>query len=430
MDNLIHEYEPLWGSWYIESLIGEGSYGRVYKIKKTEYNKISYSVLKIISVPKNQKEIDKAFMEGIDQISVKNYFKDMADSIYPEIQWMNEIENESNIVKFEDFQVFARKDNIGFDILIRMELLKSLNSYAMEHEICISDVIKMGKDLCKALVVCKKYHKIHRDIKPENIFVTADGDYKLGDFGIARKLGDFNLGMSVNSMYEYMAPEIYMGCDYDERADIYSLGLLLYTFLNKRKPPFLTNAPMLKYDERNKAIKLRLEGKPIEALDFISERLGNVILKACSYQLEERFPSAEDFLKELESLTKLDYISREEASKFSTTQRKKEVLDARIVCLNFQSVGFAQSTNKMSVIGSNKNVSDWKQVALPYIQLEDNVVTKTISLQKKVIIVIGVAMIIISLIASDFIFFLAKDWYRDNFKMKRQNTESIVPDSK
>ena len=49
-------------------------------------------------------------------------------------------------------------------------------------------VIKLGMDLSKALEYCRKLKIIHRDIKPENIFVSRFGDFKLGDFGIAREL--------------------------------------------------------------------------------------------------------------------------------------------------------------------------------------------------------------------------------------------------
>ena len=85
----------------------------------------------------------------------------------------------------------------------------------------------MGLDLSKALGYCRKLHIIHRDVKPENIFVSRFGDFKLGDFGIARELERTMSGFSKKGTYSYMAPEMYKGEKYDSRVDIYSLGIVL-----------------------------------------------------------------------------------------------------------------------------------------------------------------------------------------------------------
>ena len=67
---------------------------------------------------------------------------------------------------------------------------------------------------------------IHRDIKPGNIMRSKDGDYKLGDFGVARSM-DVNSSMTRVGTVSFMAPEVYASGHYDERADIYSLGMVL-----------------------------------------------------------------------------------------------------------------------------------------------------------------------------------------------------------
>ena len=79
------------------------------------------------------------------------------------------------------------------------------------------EVIKLGMDLSKALEYCRKLKIIHRDIKPENIFVSRFGDFKLGDFGIARELERTMSGFSKKGTYSYMAPEMYKGEKYDSR---------------------------------------------------------------------------------------------------------------------------------------------------------------------------------------------------------------------
>lgn len=106
-----------------------------------------------------------------------------------------------------------------------------------------ADVIRLGIDMCRALEVCAKENIIHRDIKPSNIFVSEHGDYKLGDFGVARHLEASCRELSKKGTYDYMAPEVYRDSVYDARADIFSLGIVLYKLMNNGRIPFLPPAP-------------------------------------------------------------------------------------------------------------------------------------------------------------------------------------------
>ena len=106
----------------------------------------------------------------------KGSWGEIIEEIIKEIAIMSELKGHTNIVTYEDHRVIPHEDHIGWDILIRMELLTSLLDYSEEHEITEQTVIKLGTDILTALEVCQKYHVVHRDIKPENIFVSATGD--------------------------------------------------------------------------------------------------------------------------------------------------------------------------------------------------------------------------------------------------------------
>lgn len=120
-----------------------------------------------------------------------------------------------------------------------MELLTPLNTYYTTYPPTEADVIRLGIDMCRALEVCAKENIIHRDIKPSNIFVSEHGDYKLGDFGVARHLEASCRELSKKGTYDYMAPEVYRDSVYDARADIFSLGIVLYKLMNNGRIPFL-----------------------------------------------------------------------------------------------------------------------------------------------------------------------------------------------
>lgn len=145
-----------------------------------------------------------------------------------------------NIVSCDDFATKPHEDGIGWDVFIRMELLTPLTTLIKQYAGSIPEekVIKVGMDICSALVLCESKHIVHRDIKPENIMVSEFGDYKLGDFGIARTMDHTTQATTVGSE-RYMAPEVIKREEYGKEVDIYSLGLVLYWMLNNRKRPFI-----------------------------------------------------------------------------------------------------------------------------------------------------------------------------------------------
>jgi len=173
----------------------------------------------------------------------EQYFYSVVEDIVREFAIMAKLKGTANVVSYEDHMVIRHSDGIGWDILIRMELLNPLLPYAYKHPFSRRDIIRLGIDMCRALELCQKYNIIHRDIKPENIFVNDNGDFKLGDFGIARTVEKTMSGLSKKGTYNYMAPEVYRGNEYGFGVDIYSLGIVLYRLLNKNRLPFLPPAP-------------------------------------------------------------------------------------------------------------------------------------------------------------------------------------------
>ena len=166
-------------------------------------------------------------------------------------------------------------------------------------------VRRLGMDICRALDLCGKYQIIHRDIKPENIFVSELGDFKLGDFGIARTAEKTMSAMSRKGTYTYMAPEVYKGEAYNASVDQYSLGIVLYRLLNDYRAPFLPAAPNpISFTDREEAQNRRMRGEPFPNPAHASGEMAAVIRKACAFYPQDRFASAADMgeaLKQLES---------------------------------------------------------------------------------------------------------------------------------
>lgn len=296
--------KKVWPEWKIEGELGEGSFGKVYKIKREDIGGTYYAALKVIRIPKDKNEINAIMTEGMmDKASATHYFQGMVEEIVKEFAMMEKLKGNTNIVAYEDHKVIPHEDSLGWDILIRMELLTSLTDYMAEHTLGEQEAIKLGIDICRALELCQKYHIIHRDIKPENIFVSEMGDYKLGDFGVARTAEKTSSGMSKKGTYTYMAPEVYRGGAYNATVDLYSLGIVLYRLVNNYRTPFLPPAPqMISFSDKETAQSRRMSGEEFPAPTQGSEALTAVIRKACAYNPKERFADAAQMRRALEGL--------------------------------------------------------------------------------------------------------------------------------
>lgn len=315
------QYEPIFGSWKIVRLIGEGSFGKVFEIEREDFGVTYKAALKAITVPQSQSEVREVLLEGMDDASARTYFGSLVKDLVTEFALMNKLKGNSNIVSYENHQVIEHKEGIGWDILIQMELLTPLNSYFQTNPVTQQDVIKLGTDLCKALELCQKYHIIHRDIKPENIFISDSGEFKLGDFGVARTAEKTTSGMSKKGTYTYMAPEVYKGEAYGATVDIYSLGIVLYRLLNGNRMPFLPPAPaLITYDDREKALVRRLSGESLPPPINARGKLADVVRKACAFRAADRYSRPEQMRQDLESVLAgkdplfLDHSSSEEGS--------------------------------------------------------------------------------------------------------------------
>lgn len=305
----IEALEQIWPEWQIEGRpLGKGSFGVVYKAVRRDHGVESYAAIKVISIPTDPSEVDSLRSEGLDMNATKTYLQGIVNDFVSEIQLMESLKGVQNIVSVEDYKVVEKTGEIGWDIYIRMELLTSFNAYICDKKLTEKEVIKLGCDICTALEICAKRNIIHRDIKPENIFINDFGDFKLGDFGIARKLENMTGGLSQKGTFNYMAPEVANGSEYDARVDTYSLSIVLYRLLNGNRLPFLdTEKQLLNPNERRNAVDRRLRGEELPAPCDASPAMADLILRACAYNPNMRFASATEMKQALMSVANGTY---------------------------------------------------------------------------------------------------------------------------
>ena len=276
--------------WTIIDRIGQGTNGKVYLAEKQVLISPERCAFKCIFVNPSPDNYNESFRKTLER----------------EIQTLKKLRGEPHIVQYEDSIILTRDDSHGYVIIIKMELMQKSIDEDKKYQWTDAEVIDLGIAICIALEKLEKHHIIHRDIKPANIFVSIDGEYKLGDFGEAKILSGTVHEMTVRGTYSYMSPEIAQrDPTADTRADIYSLGMVMYRLLNNNRGPFVNaHSTNVSYEELQEAQNRRFNKEdPTEPpCNCTNSLLANAILKACKGKPEERWQSPAEFRRTLESI--------------------------------------------------------------------------------------------------------------------------------
>jgi tetratricopeptide (TPR) repeat protein len=145
--------------------------------------------------------------------------------------------NHPNIVSLFDA---GQSDGTAY---IVMELVEGRSLHEAQPD-SLEGVIDVARQVCQALAHAHAHGIVHRDLKPENVIVTVDGRVKLLDFGLARPIASrLSTEGGISGTVFYLAPELAMGRPVDVRADLYSLGVMLYELSTKRLP-FMADDPL------------------------------------------------------------------------------------------------------------------------------------------------------------------------------------------
>ena len=291
------QYGKVFDHWQINEFLGSGSGGKtaVFSLVRSDSG-WGASALKVINLIEERGDINA--LSDYRKSEYEHAREECSKNAEQEVRLMDDLRGNTNIVDYLDHAFVDWSDDSGFgrDLLIRMELLKDLRSEVRSGKIFTErEVLKIGRDICVALIRCHRKNILHRDVKPENIFRNKDGDYKLGDFGVSRVLDACPSAVASTGIgtYEYWPAEQMTGC-YDKRVDIYSLGLVLYELCNQNRLPFAAST----YVADNEVSK-RLAGTPLPKPIDASLALSEVILKACAFDPDNRYRSTEEFLQAL-----------------------------------------------------------------------------------------------------------------------------------
>jgi serine/threonine protein kinase/tetratricopeptide (TPR) repeat protein len=259
------------GKYQIIEELGKGGMGRVYKALDTEVNE--KVALKLI---KPEVALDRETIERF-----RNELKLARKIRHKNVCQMFDL-NTSEGIYYITMEYVSGQDLKG--------LIRQSGRLAAETAVSIAGQVCDGLEEAHGLGI------VHRDLKPGNIMVDRDGQARIMDFGIARSLkakGITGAGVMIGTP-EYMSPEQVEGKDVDERADIYSFGVIFYEMVAGRVP-FEGDTPFTVGVKH----KSEVPRPPKELNAQIPEDLNRVILKCLEKEKGKRYQSAGELRSDL-----------------------------------------------------------------------------------------------------------------------------------
>ena len=273
------------GSYEIQSLMGAGGMGEVYRARDTRLDRdVALKVLHA-DVAGSPARIERFQREA----------KTVASLNHPNIVTLHSVEEDAG-VRF-----------------LTMELIEGqgLDQVLTADGLPLARVFDVGIAVADALAAAHDKGIVHRDLKPANVMLTRDGRVKVLDFGLAKvaeraawdqtvtQVAPITTEGAVLGTVPYMSPEQLRGQIIDHRSDIFSLGVLLYEMAAGRRPfSGATTTDVM-------SSILRDTPRPLTQLNpELPHQLGRIIAQCLEKEPEERYHSAKDIRNALRGLRK------------------------------------------------------------------------------------------------------------------------------
>jgi len=264
------------GDYEIVGMLGAGGMGKVYKVRNVISDRVE-AIKVLLPDLTSEAELADRFMREIKLLASLNH---------PNIAGLH---------------TALRLEN---QLLMVMEFVegRTLDDRLKDGPVPVREAVGYACQALSALGYAHERGVIHRDIKPANMMVTASGDLKLMDFGIAKAVADRRLtmtGTTLGSIY-YMSPEQVKGStSLDGRSDLYSMGVSLYELVTGTRP--------FKGESDYSLMVAHLEQQPVPPIQIdptLPPALNEIILTAIQKDPARRFQAAPAMRVALESVAK------------------------------------------------------------------------------------------------------------------------------
>jgi len=270
--------EALRGRYSVTERLGRGACGEVYKAQDTLLNRV-------VAIKRIR----------LDRLGDSEHVKELRARFLREAQVAARLQH-NGIVSVYDVITF---EDMSYLVMEYVEGRTLAQLLASSNKLGAARTVHLLSQVADALAVAHAQKVVHRDIKPANILVSSAGVAKISDFGVAKAESSSEITTvgSILGTPDYMSPEQARGVPVDGRADLFSLGCVLYECLQGTKPfaaPNLTGVLLRILSEEPAPIEFEKRGLPKE--------LQPVLERSLAKDPAERFASAEEFAQALRKI--------------------------------------------------------------------------------------------------------------------------------
>lgn len=285
-------------------VLGRGGFAIVYQAQARTSQKRKFAI-KVIGF-RNQNVDSTFFNESVQVQREIGDYQDYVVKIYDHAEiWVTLDDKDHVLSAVKEKPEVVSRTTIKLQFVLMEEIssvitrTKTGNIKMLPESLAHGDeqeILRLAYDVGSALKRAHDKNILHRDVKLENVFYSEKKkQYKLGDFGLAKKTED-GFAETIVFTKGYAAPEVQASDRYDNTADIYSFGMMLYVLANHLKFPdsntYNVN-PGIQYSAGYVVPKPECD---------ISTELYDVIAKACMYDPDDRYQSMEDMLLDIEKV--------------------------------------------------------------------------------------------------------------------------------
>ena len=246
-------------------------------------------IVKIISVPPSQKQLDALLLTGAykDTEAAAAYFKELAEDTVKEARLLQQLAKLEGFLSYDGWQIVPMDGyDTGYDVYLLGSYKRSLEKHLRRNTMTHLGVVNLGIDLCTALSLCRRAGFIYTDLKPGNIFISGQKEYCIGDLGFAKLSAMKYTSLPERYISRFTPPELHDPlATLNPTVDTYAVGMILYMIYNNGHIPFETKAPMM------------ILPAPLNA-DY---EMAEIILKACDPNPRKRYQTPVEMGKALVS---------------------------------------------------------------------------------------------------------------------------------
>lgn len=283
-------------TYKVEFFVGEGAFGEVYRVKHKFFS--DFQVMKVFKT---------AYSENTDLQEIVNEAQILAKLTHPNIVRVFEVNQFYHNGSKHHFMTMSFVSGESLSQLLRRKMVLDVQT-----------ACSIVTDVLQGLEVAHQHSPtiIHRDINPDNILLSYDGPKPmglLGDFGIARSQNQIDKLVGAGGRYLYFAPECFWDC-YLPASDIFSLGIVFYKLLTAMSPwdydfTGIGADDTMKIKTAINSGRKRSPFPPSKYNPDIDTDLEAIILKSIEKDMEKRYRTASEFLKDLIKKNNVDDLS-------------------------------------------------------------------------------------------------------------------------